>query len=215
MNKTEQKPKVLVVDDENIVRESINRVLSESGYNINTAANGAIAINKVSKESFDIAFVDLKMPDIDGMEVVRYIRKTRPTVQVVIITGYGTKENANEAKTLGVSDFISKPLTPDMINSLAQKAWENKLSSLKEVYPSVIPLQGSPVGADHPLVHMEIPAETTENPPSFAQAVTLLVKGPLMGLAYVMFLPLIGFAILFQVAGKKIYGKLATGKGEK
>lgn len=210
----ERKRRVLVVDDENVVCTSFGRVLSEDGYVVNTVSDGLGAVEKIKQESFDIVFVDLRMPGIDGMEVVRNIRKTQPTIQVIIVTGYGTKESAREAATLGVSDFVPKPVTPERISSLAQKAWERRSRILdymeSESTDTEVPVKQEPpsvqaVPDQVPVKEKPLLREKEGQRPSLTKTLPLLVIGPLMGFAYVMFLPLIGFVMLFWLSGRKIY----------
>jgi len=107
--------RILVVDDEATVRESCNRIFSEHGYEVETAASAEEGIERTMRGYFDCALIDLRMPDRDGMEIVRLARENRANMPVLIITGYGALESAAEATRLGVSDYISKPFTPDQI----------------------------------------------------------------------------------------------------
>lgn len=188
----ERKPRVLVVDDENVVRQSLDRVLSENGYAVDTVADGPRAIERIGQEPFDIAFVDLKMPGMPGMEVARNLRASRPTMQVVIITGYGTPDAATEAATLGVHDFVSKPLTPETIASVAGQAWDRRRRILEQLERAEAEFAAKPAPA--------------EKPGSVWKAMARMVAGSLLGLVYVVFLPVVGFAVLGWAAGKKIRG---------
>ena len=101
--------KILIVDDEPIVVRSCRRILSEAGYEVDTAATGRDGLNRALGENFDLVMADLRLPDLDGMELVRTLRSKRWTVAVVIITGYGSVPSAVEAMKLGVSEYIQKP----------------------------------------------------------------------------------------------------------
>ncbi len=107
--------RILVIDDEPFVRESCKRIFADKGYDVETASSGEEGLEMARRGYFDCALVDLKMPGINGMEVVRTVRENRPGSAVLIITGYGDLETAAEATRLGVSDYVLKPFTPDQI----------------------------------------------------------------------------------------------------
>jgi CheY-like chemotaxis protein len=107
--------KVLVVDDAPVVATSFNRVRSQKGYVVVTAENAQEALSKVQEGEYDVVFTDIKMPGMSGIEVAERVRANQPWLPVVIITGYGTEENEARAEAAGVSAFLSKPLSPEMI----------------------------------------------------------------------------------------------------
>jgi len=109
-------PRILVVDDEMIVCESCKRILDEEGYEVETALSGQEAFEKIKESVFDIVITDLKMPTIDGMDVLKHIRKEYPDTIVIMITGFSTVETAVEAMKLGAFDYIPKPFTPDEVS---------------------------------------------------------------------------------------------------
>ena len=114
-------PKVLVVDDEPAVTKSSRRILTEAGYEVDTTESGREGMSRALVEEFDLVVADLKMPDLDGMELVRTLRSRRPGTAVIIITGYGTVRSAVEATRAGVSDYIEKPFTPQqMVDAVSQ-----------------------------------------------------------------------------------------------
>jgi CheY-like chemotaxis protein len=114
--------KVLVVDDDPVIGRSFDRVLSEKGYDVSTAPDGPQALASMSREDYDVVFTDIKMPGMDGLELAERIRKTRPWVPVVIITGYGTPANAARAEAAGVWGFLDKPLSPGTIERSTRAA---------------------------------------------------------------------------------------------
>ncbi|NOX19800.1 MAG: sigma-54-dependent Fis family transcriptional regulator [Nitrospirae bacterium] len=118
--------KVLVIDDEAIVRVSCERVLQPEGYEVVSISRGDEAIELMEKERFDIVLTDLKMPDMDGLEVLKIIKKRWPDVQVIIITGYGTISTAVQAIKLGAYEYIEKPFTPEDILRVVKSALEEK-----------------------------------------------------------------------------------------
>lgn len=127
-------PRILVVDDEWIVCESCQRILEEEGLEVETASSGAEAFAKMKETPFDIVITDLKMPGIDGMEVLRTLRKDYPDTIVIMITGFSTVETAVEAMKLGAFDYIPKPFTPDEVSIVVKKAIEQKNLLLENVY---------------------------------------------------------------------------------
>lgn len=126
--------KILVVDDEPIVCRSCFRILNEAGYQVETVLSGQEALEKVDHQSFDVVLVDLKMPGLDGMEVLQRIRKVHPEVIVIMITGYATVESAVEAMKLGASDYVPKPFTPDELCIIVEKALEKRDLILENQY---------------------------------------------------------------------------------
>lgn len=127
-------PRVLVVDDEMIVCESCKRILEEEGYEVEMALGGREAFAKMRESAFPIVITDLKMPEIDGMEVLRKIRKDYPDTTVIMITGFSTVETAVDAMKLGAFDYIPKPFTPDEVSIVVKKAVEQKNLLLENIY---------------------------------------------------------------------------------
>jgi DNA-binding NtrC family response regulator len=127
-------PRILVVDDEMIVCESCKRILEEEGYEVETALSGKEAFEKMKGDPFDVVITDLKMPGIDGMEVLRTFRKEYPEAIIIMITGFSTVETAVEAMKLGAFDYIPKPFTPDEVSIVVKKAIEKKSLLLENIY---------------------------------------------------------------------------------
>jgi len=103
-----------VIDDEGLVTASLRQLLSKSGYEVETADNAQTAMDKVRKGNFDLIISDIKMPEVNGIEIVKGIRKYlnqagKPAVPEILITGYAEKENIEQAEELKVNDFIYKP----------------------------------------------------------------------------------------------------------
>src|SRR4030042_1592713 len=127
-------PRILVVDDELVICESCQRILEEEGLEVETVLSGAEAFGKMKENPFDIVITDLKMPGIDGMEVLRTLRREYPDTIVIMITGFSTVETAGEAMKLGAFDYIPKPFTPDEVSIVVKKAIEQKNLLLENVY---------------------------------------------------------------------------------
>lgn len=114
-----QKKPILVVDDEKNIRLTMSQSLEPLGIPVETAINGEEALRKLRDGQFGLVFLDLKMPGIDGMDVLRRIKEDWPKIRVIIITAHGTIESAVEAMKLGAVDFIQKPFSPGEIRDLA------------------------------------------------------------------------------------------------
>ncbi len=121
----EKKP-ILVVDDEKNIRLTISQSLETLEIPVQTAVNGEEALRKLRESPFGLVFLDLKMPGIDGMEVLRQIKDDWPEIRVIIITAHGTIESAVEAMKLGAVDFIQKPFSPGEIRELATLVLERE-----------------------------------------------------------------------------------------
>lgn len=118
--------RILVVDDESLMREFISESLLSHGYDVDTAENGSRAIDLIGGESYDVILTDYKMPKITGIDVLRKAREKLPDVKVIIMTAYGTVENAVEAMKLGAFDYITKPFSVDEVLILVKRAVEFK-----------------------------------------------------------------------------------------
>ena len=116
--------RILVIDDEAIVRTSCERTLSPEGYDVRLATSGLEGIDILEKESFNLVLLDLKMPDMDGIEVLGKIKTSWPETKVVMITGYSTVDTAVQALRFGAYNFIEKPFTPDTLLTAVQEVFE-------------------------------------------------------------------------------------------
>jgi FixJ family two-component response regulator len=109
---------VLIVDDEKNIRFSLLQALKRMELETDEAADGEAALAKLKEKDFGLILLDLKMPGMDGMEVLRRVHESRPDIRVIIITAYGTVESAVEAMKLGAVDFLQKPFSPHDIREL-------------------------------------------------------------------------------------------------
>jgi len=116
------KGRVLIVDDEEIVRVSCRRILVPEGYEVKSAGSAAEGLAILSDGPIDVVLTDLKMPDIDGIEVLRRVKEEWPDTEVVMITGYQTINTALQAIKLGAFDYIEKPFIPNDIVEAIEKA---------------------------------------------------------------------------------------------
>ncbi|MBU2480895.1 MAG: response regulator, partial [Proteobacteria bacterium] len=125
--------KVLVIDDERDIRDGCERILTRLDLEVLTAQNGQSGLDILSKEDICIVICDIKMPGMDGIEVLAQIQALYPSVIVIMITGFSTVENAIEAMKKGAYDFISKPFTPDQLRIVVKRALET-LHLTEEAY---------------------------------------------------------------------------------
>ncbi len=126
-------PRILVVDDEESMRVGCVQTLTEEGYRARTAENGIQGLESAQKESFDIVILDLRMPGMDGMEVLARLKEYDPGAVVVVITGYATIESAVEAMKRGAYDFLPKPFTPEALLAIVRRAAESRRLVMENV----------------------------------------------------------------------------------
>jgi len=117
---------ILVVDDEEIVRSSLVDWLREDGYHAEAAEDGFEALEKLKEKPWDIALVDLKMPKMDGLELMERMKKLKPDIQVIIITAYATVHTAVQAMKMGAYDYLVKPFNPEEISLLINRLIESQ-----------------------------------------------------------------------------------------
>lgn len=117
---------ILVVDDEPGMREFLEIMLQKDGYNVETAPDGSEAIDKIEEKLFDLAIVDIQMPVLNGIEVLKKFNEKSPDTTVIMITAYASHETAIEAMKLGAYDYITKPFKIDEIKLVIKKALEKK-----------------------------------------------------------------------------------------
>jgi DNA-binding NtrC family response regulator len=113
---------ILVVDDEKNIRLTLARALEQLGHPIATAVNAEDAWHRLEEQDVGVMLLDLKMPGMDGMDLLRRVAERYPAVRVIIITAHGTVPDAVEAMKLGAVDFIQKPFTTDEVREIVQRA---------------------------------------------------------------------------------------------
>jgi len=111
---------ILVIDDEESMRAGCIQTLTENGCRVQAVENGRKGLERISKESFDVILLDLKMPGIPGMEVLKKLKENDANSVVIVITAYGTIDSAVEAMKQGAYDFLSKPFTPEALSSIVK-----------------------------------------------------------------------------------------------
>lgn len=175
--------KILVVDDDPVVGKSFSRVLSNKGYAVITAANAQEALARLEGEQYDAVYTDIRMPGMDGLELAEQVKAKHPWMPVVIVTGYGSEASEARAKAAGVSAFLHKPLSPEMIEDSAAEA----------LYAPAIAMPQKEAAAA-PAIATAVEAE------GGVKQIALLLAGPFIGLAYILLLPFVGLGYLAGMA---------------
>ncbi|MFP4082827.1 MAG: sigma-54-dependent transcriptional regulator [Candidatus Aminicenantes bacterium] len=134
------KPQILVIDDEKDIGQFFKKVLSQEGYTVLTALDGISGLQAVEEKKPDIVLLDLKMPKMDGIEVLRRIKKIDKNTVVIIITGYGTMDSARMAMKFGAFDYITKPIELEHVKAVVQdglklalRAFGNKIKEKEKL----------------------------------------------------------------------------------
>ena len=182
--------KVLVVDDDPVVGKSFDRVLSGKGYAVITASNAQEALNKLEAEDYDVVFTDIKMPGMSGLEMAEQVKQRRPWLPVVIVTGYGSPDNEARAEAAGVSGFLRKPLSPEMIEGSAQKAFTEKDATAQSASAA------ARMAWPEPTVETSASNHALRN----IKNVALFLAAPFVGLAYILAFPIVGLGMLAWTA---------------
>lgn len=194
--------KVLVVDDDPVVGKSFDRVLSGKGYAVITASDGQEALSKLEAEDYDVVFTDIKMPGMNGIEVAERVKQRRPWLPVVIVTGYGSAENRTRAEAAGVSGFLHKPLSPEMIEGSAEKALLERDAApaqAKEVEAAAAPQPATAEGAPRSAAGL-------------VKNIALFFAAPFVGLAYILAFPLVGLGMLAWISAKALMKKYSAAR---
>jgi CheY-like chemotaxis protein len=178
--------KILVVDDDPVIGKSFHRVLSGKGYAVITAGDGEEALRKLSTETYDVVFTDIRMPGMSGLEVVEHVKANQPWLPVVIVTGYGSAENEARATAAGVAGFLRKPLSPEMIEGTTARALAATAAAVAEAAAA------------------PAPGEAEVKTESKVKNVALFLAAPFIGLAYLLAFPVIGLGMLAWIAGKAV-----------
>jgi len=176
--------KVLVVDDDPAVRKSIDRVLTDKGYAVITAQDGEEALRKLNEEKYDLVYTDIRMPGMDGLEVAEQVKARKPWTPVVIITGYGTEAAEARAKAAGVSSFVHKPLSPEMIEDSARDALAAPVAQVIAL-PTAAPAPQAEPARGSALIN-----------------VLLFFAAPFIGLAYIVAFPFVGLGAMAVLAAR-------------
>src|SRR5512138_2389444 len=126
------KSHILVVDDEPVARQSLTDILRLEGYTVNSVPNGQAAVEYVRTHPIELMIVDLRMPGMDGLEVVQVVNQISPETEVVLLTAFGTTESAIQALRLRIHDYLLKPAPPTQVMNSIKKCLARREARLKE-----------------------------------------------------------------------------------
>ncbi len=135
--------KILIVDDERGVRESFEMILKIKDYEVTTFEDGESAISSLKQDMYDMAFVDYKLPGMDGIEVLKKIKEIDPTIEVVIVTAYASESSHANAITLGALEYLRKPFLMEEIYELVERGLRKRRSKGSK------PKETGPMGPIH------------------------------------------------------------------
>jgi len=125
------KPSILIVEDDVNIRETLSTILQQEGYNTDTAKNGKEAIQKSKAKFFNLALLDIKLPDMEGTKLLTVMHDNLPKMMKIMITGYPSLENAVEALNLGADAYVIKPVKPEKLLALIEEKLEKQREAEK------------------------------------------------------------------------------------
>jgi len=114
----------LVIDDEQIVLDSVSKILRDDNFAVDISLSGREGLDMAIKNQYDIVLTDIRMPDVGGMRVLRDIKRVKPSLPVIMITGYASVQSAVQAMKLGATDYLEKPFTPEQLTETITSALE-------------------------------------------------------------------------------------------
>ena len=123
---TKMPPHILVMEDEPSLAKGLEMVLNEEGYAVDLAMTGESALSKIDGDSFDLLVADLRLPDMDGMNVIRELKNRSPETETIIITGYPTVPTAVDSAKIDVFEYLRKPFTEDQFKEAVERALKKK-----------------------------------------------------------------------------------------
>ncbi len=134
---------ILIIDDEANLRNSLSRILHKAGMLVTTASSGEEALQRIAAIDFDIVVLDLRLPDINGIELLQQLRNTSPRLPVIVLTGYGTMQTALDAMHLEATDYLLKPIQPDNLIERITMILKKRSIELrrKEIQEQIVALQ--------------------------------------------------------------------------
>jgi DNA-binding NtrC family response regulator len=161
MSEEEKKIKLLIVDDEEDFLKSIAERLGMRDFDVTTATDGKLAIKAAKKGKFDVAILDMKMPGMDGMELLQILKKKHKFLEVIILTGHGAIDSAVEATKLGAYSYLEKPydfenllgVLKDAYEARLRKKFEKDKKRMEEL--EMLSMGASPMGILKSLLHMD------------------------------------------------------------
>lgn len=129
-----EKQRILIVDDDPVIGLSCKKILGVEGFTVFTVEDGESAIRKITDESFDLVITDVRLPDINGLVVLKESRIVQPSADVLVISGYPSIEDAGESTRLGAFEYIEKPFIPDFMLNAVKKVFDKRGWILQKAY---------------------------------------------------------------------------------
>lgn len=120
---------ILIIDDEKGVGDILKKILTKEGYNVHAVTKGQDGIKFVNEKDVHLVILDIKMPEMDGIEVLQKIHETKKNIVVIMLTAYGTLTTAREAMRLGAYDYITKPFDNEFVKAMVKEGLESKLEA--------------------------------------------------------------------------------------
>ena len=154
---------VLIIDDEEVLRTSLVRILRNAGYSTYEVSNGQQAITFENYDNLDLVLLDIHLPDIDGVEVLRQLKHKYPRLSVIMLTGYGSLASAIESMRLGATDYLQKPLNPEILVArvrviIEEQRVERRKDSLREqiahLQRELTELEANPISSQPQVSHI-------------------------------------------------------------
>lgn len=136
------KSHILIVDDEQVTRQSLTDILKLEGYNTTAVANGPAAVEHVRTHPVDLVVVDLRMPGMDGLQVVQAVNQISPDTEVVLLTAYGSVDSAVQALRLRIHDYLTKPASPQQVVASVKRGLERRTAKLRAKAGAGQPTEG-------------------------------------------------------------------------
>ena len=127
-------PRILVMEDEVSMAEGLKMILTEDGYKVDIAGDGQSALDYFKRNTFDLLLADLRLPDMDGLEVIKHLKRDLPLADVVVITGYPSVDTAVSSAGLGVRDYLRKPFTEDEIKVVVHDVFRSRNQGSREKF---------------------------------------------------------------------------------
>lgn len=131
-----RRAKVLLVDDEVAFTTNMSKILSRRGYEVRTVNDGESAVEAIEDEEYDVVILDLRMPGMDGMAALKVMKRKRPLLEVIILTGHGSVESGIQGMNLGAFDYAMKPIQISELQEKIEEAFARKLLQEKTTHKS-------------------------------------------------------------------------------
>lgn len=152
------KARILAVDDEKIILDSFRKILVLAGFSIDTVEKGSEALGLIRKNDYDFVFTDLKMPEMDGLEVTKAVKHMRPDIDVIIITGYASVDTAVETMKYGAMDYVQKPFTENELLKFVNSALIKRQDKLEKQMKHKVRLVTSGIRESKSQYELNVPA---------------------------------------------------------